>query len=204
MRDFRARAAAAPHHLRVMAGAAVVVAALLLQPAAAQEAGPRDLPGWQNTRWGMTEKDLAEVPGLRLEKLPEQNHLLKQGSDERYAYADYYIPDFELVGGRFEVEFFMDVKTNGLRSVYFSPVDSHIRTLLANAYFEGLDQALTQKYGQPNFRNDSTDRGVKTRSRQWSFPSTVIELKLTGYSSVGMSSLHLEYKPSGKTDADKL
>jgi hypothetical protein len=39
----------------------------------------KDLPGWQNTRWGMEQKDSQMVQGLTLKKLTERNHFLNNG-----------------------------------------------------------------------------------------------------------------------------
>lgn len=180
---------------------ALLLLVSIVGSAFSQDLKPKDLLGWQDTRWGMTDQELLALP-LPFETSPKRNHLLKPGGEERYAYSVRYLPNYELAGGKFKVEFFMDIKTDRLVSVYFSPSEHADNVQIINLFFERLDASLTQKYGPPSYKNDASVGGALKRTRQWAFPTSLIELNFqaaTYYNALG-----LEYKPSKGSDANKL
>lgn len=73
-------------------------------------AEPTDLPGYQNTRWGMTADQVLMAVGVeRVQRTPRQQFL--------QCYSDMKIPNVPVGGLPFDVIFQMDEQSHQLRQV---------------------------------------------------------------------------------------
>jgi hypothetical protein len=179
---------------------ATYVVALMIGFSCLANGQVKDLAGWQDTRWGMNQKELLAVKGLSLQKLAERNDY--QTAGVRYGYADY--GSELLIEGitPLQAQFVMDLKTDKLTEVYITPHDwRESSQAIKDLYFERLDALLTDKYGSPKYSNDSTTGRYPSRTRRWSFPTTIIELKFTGGT---ISHLSLDYISAERSEKKKL
>lgn len=70
----------------------------------------KDVLGWEDIRWGMSNEDIVRVSGSRLKKLPKSEVFLGM-------HVDYAIPEFELEGKKFTVYFQINDATNKLSQI---------------------------------------------------------------------------------------
>lgn len=181
--------------------------------AAAQTPPPKDLPGWQETRWGMTTEEVLKAVEPAPVKLDKRAFLSRGGDGgkpfDRYGYADYETT-VQVLGEDYKATFYMDVKTDRLMQVTLRPAKYGLKDYISEAAFTQLSEALTQKYGTPTGQEDDRSKGAFTRkemvsrTRQWVFPTTAIRLHYMGLEDVEMYSLTVTYSPSKNKDADKL
>ncbi|MGD8228497.1 MAG: hypothetical protein PVH82_03100 [Desulfobacteraceae bacterium] len=152
------------------------VALLPLQISARVE----DVRGWNEARWGMTERDIEKVFKGRVEQRRDPIIDKQEG-----IYVSQEINDLTFANTKFTVSFVMDEKTNQLREVVLTPKGSHFRVL-----FELLEKKLVTKYGPVTFRDkEDVDMerlgkngyGQDQISRVWRFPSTLITLEYWVY-----------------------
>jgi len=156
----------------------------------------KDVLGWQDARWGMTDADIVKTFGASLKKLPQRKFLT-------HWYEDYIIPNFKLNLENFTVHFQMDPQTNRLTQILIT-FDQEVSISPRNDVFLGLEELLTQKYGAPGFKKDETERYILSRSREWMFPTTIIELSYSYHKTISVNSLCIRYFPAGATEANKL
>lgn len=187
---------------------------LSLPSVSAQTASPsKDLLGWQETRWGMTEKELLQAITPAPLKLDKRSYLSRGGDNgkpfDRYGYADYYTT-IKVLGEDYRVSFYMDVKTDRLMQVTLEPAIYGSSDYIPEAAFTQLSEALTQKYGTPTGQEDDRSKGAFTRTkqvsrmRQWVFPTSSIRLYYMALEDVRMYSLSVTYSPSKNKDAETL
>ncbi|MDQ3819286.1 MAG: hypothetical protein M3247_05555, partial [Thermoproteota archaeon] len=151
----------------------LILFSLFLILAVPSSSQPKDVVGWQGTRWGMSEQDLIGVFGSRLKKLPKRMDFLKW-------HVDYVIPEFQLENNIYTVFFQMDDKTNKLAQVLIrlNEMESQIPR---EQIFNNLVSLLTREYGSPSGNADNRYsflvkyKGIDL-SRTWKFPTTTIEL----------------------------
>ena len=161
-----------------------------------------DVLGWQGSRWGMTEMDIVRTFGASLKKLSKRN-LYKN------RYVDYVIPNLNLNKEIFTVHFQMDARTNRLIQILIS-LDQRESDSPRNDIFLGLEEILSQKYGTPSYKKDKEDKigsFLTIRERQWSFPSTIIELNYDyskNYNGIFSIDVTIRYFPASLSDANKL
>lgn len=173
----------------------------------------KDLLGWQETRWGMTTKEVLQVVTPVPVKLEKRSYLSRGGDGgkpfDRYGYADYHTT-IQVLGEDYKAYFYMDVKTDRLMQVTLEPARYGFKDYIPEAAFTQLYEALTQKYGKPIGHEDDRSKGAYTRTeqvsrlRQWVFPTTSIRLYYMGLEDVRMYSLTITYSPSKNKDTDTL
>ena len=155
----------------------------------------KDVPGWQEARWGMTEQQLLTAFKTDIKKLPKR-------MTYNTTYADYGILDYEIDGQKYNVYFQMSSETNKLSGVLVSHTRTKSRTPL-DIYFNNLDALLTRQYGAAGYQKDEHENGVISLDRKWSFPTTTIKLGYSWLSGINFSLLFIRYYPTGK-EPDKI
>lgn len=155
----------------------------------------RDLLGWQEARWGMSEKELLEIFKSELKKLPKRENFNKW-------YADYSIPNYEINGRKYIVYFQMDGETNKLSQIlvqdFAMKADSS-----KEIYFNGLEALLTRKYGTPGYTKNDRKSYLISLSRQWVFPTTTIELGYSWMDEIA-TIITIRYFPTKSGDIEKI
>jgi hypothetical protein len=157
---------------------------------------PKDVEGWRQARWGMTESQILEAfkgEAIRLDK------------GEKYddnVYASVGINNFYLNGLPFSVRFVMDDYSRVLKRINITLLDK--RVSLSN--FDDLKKMLIEKYGQPPLDNERKDSLTNDYETTWIFATTIIELKFAELRGLGMDKnlLKLFYRAKDKGDSDKL
>lgn len=166
---------------------------------AAQTNPPKDVPGWQDARWGMTADELQKAFGAQLVKRPKRDSYVGN-TDEVIAYVDYFVP-LELAGKQFKASLKMDIKTDKLSGINVQTAEDEKYASTAEVIFEDLEKALGQKYGAPAHIDDKKGLKSYTRTRRWVFPTTTIELRLlVGFYNI----VQINYEPTLSKDANKL
>lgn len=155
----------------------------------------KDILGWQDARWGMTEADIVKTFSASLKKLPKRA-LYKN------VYVDYVITDLKLNRENFTVHFQMDTKTNRLAQLLIR-LDQMKSDSPRNDAFLGLEELLSQKYGTPSYKRDEMEYLI-SRTRQWTFPTTTIELSYGYIRSISSSLLTIRYFQASSSDTNKL
>ncbi len=175
-------------------GRVAIAAAVLLTLSAPcyTQRRARDVPGWESTRWGMSEAEILSVFGSRLRKLPKREKFLN-------LHVDYVIPEYELEGGTYTVFFQMDNKTEKLSQVLIRLYEQKVRTPRVEI-FDSLAASLKQQYGEPDGKKDDSYsfgkfKGVEM-SRTWKFPTTTIELGYDWDNQIFASLLTISYSPA--------
>jgi hypothetical protein len=169
----------------------------LLLALAVSAAAQTDVPGWQEARWGMTEKDLLEAFKTSIKKFDKREIY----GNERY--ADYGIPDYEVNGRKYVVSFQMDNENNKLSQVLVKYISMKAASS-EEAIFDGLDALLTRKYGEAKYKKDDRKSDPMSLERQWAFPTTTISLSYSFMRSLDFSMVAITYFPTRNKDMDKL
>lgn len=134
-------------------------------PAQARE----DLPGWDQTSWGMKPADVDKLYGSALQKVEPP---IEFGSSE----ASRVWRDLEFAGFTWRVLFQFDSKSHGLVQVMLQ------RSRLPNApkAYEAALAALQSRYGPPDLVCGSPQGGAsasaQARERVWRLPTSSIHL----------------------------
>jgi hypothetical protein len=119
-----------------------------------------DLPGWQQTRWGMTESEIIEAVGSeRLHRIPKE-----VGNNW---YAELIIQNVDIGRFSFDITFQMANDNGRLQQVMIrheAPPDKE-----PTEQFRSTMQILSERFGQPK-RFGTSDTWA------WSFPTTTIYL----------------------------
>ncbi len=154
---------------------------------------PKDVLGWQDARWGMSEKDIISVFGLKAKKLPERQLFLGR-------YVDYAIPEFVIAGKMFTVFFQMDNDSNKLSQVLVRFNEMKSRTSREDI-FNRLVSSLAREYGAPSVKSDERQSFLvkfnRIRlNRTWKFPTTTVELNYGWDSQIYASLLTIRYFPT--------
>lgn len=138
---------------------------------------PTDVLGWEQTRWGMTEKQVAAALGSTAQHItpPEQ-------------FEGFYAPLKVVIGvAGYSVEIFFQFS---LQTKILSQVLLRC-TIGGGDLWTKLCDLLTEKYGPP-FRIEKV--------RQWRFDSTTIELH--HLSTPGLDLVFVRYYPTRKADSE--
>jgi hypothetical protein len=158
----------------------------------------KDVLGWQDARWGMSEQDIVRVFSPKLKKLPKKEVFLG-------LHVDYVIPDFGLEGGIFTVFFQMDDATNKLSQILIRLNEQESR-VPREQLFNRLGSLLSHEYGSPNYTKDERYsyefKGIDL-SRRWKFSTTTIELGYGWDSQIYASLLTIRYFPSKKDNQER-
>lgn len=129
---------------------------------------PKDVYGWDNTKWGMTVEELRSVIGKDLkERNPKQDEQDKM-------YSGFELRHIKMGQGKFRASFWMDEDSNKLTRIVFVPEGQPKKYEWAETFIK-LENYLVEKYGDPNVEKTSNDPGTSA-DRKWIFPTTEIEL----------------------------
>jgi hypothetical protein len=125
-----------------------------------------DLPGWQNTRWGMTETEVTRTLGAPLTTLPAS---LARSLDAVAALTT----SVEMAGSHYDAILLFPDDTRRLGRVLIRTLDySREHALMLHAT---LQRALTRQYGPPG----ETESGGSTASlERWTFKTTTVVLSM--------------------------
>lgn len=156
---------------------------LFVLPCYSQETN--DALGWQEARWGMSEKELQDTFKSDLKKLDK-----RQTYFDGENYADYKIPDYEIEGRKYSVFFLMGKESAKLERVVVTLEKASDEKKL----FDELESLLTLKYGEVSYMNNDVDSNIISFERQWILPTTTVRL---GYlTSPYVTSLTIQYFPT--------
>ncbi len=146
---------------------------------------PRDVRGWQDTRWGMTSGDLEKLVKSGVTRLPEREAYsgISGGS-----HADYGVPKLEACGAAFYVHLLVSDADDHLVTVLIRHDEK--RPFPQTSLFACLSATLTAKYGPPTRRTED--------EVTWVFPTTTVRLESAYLASV-FSMVTIFYFPTGGT-----
>jgi len=153
---------------------------------------PKDVLGWQDARWGMSDSDIAATFGIKLQKQRETTLYGYNGT------LSYILPGIKLNGQEFSAYFQMAAATDTLKGVYVV-LDQRRSQVPREDVFNALESSLTLKYGPPHRKKD--ERPTKTPiefvslSRTWKFPTTTVGLSCQ-WNSDNSSQVVIHYFPS--------
>lgn len=150
----------------------------------------KDVQGWREAKWGMTENEILEAfkgEAVRLDKIEEWGQL--------NLYAFIGINNYDIDGNKYGVYFAMDKTAKTLKRIQIYLLDT--TSGLVRNRFRDLEKLLTEKYGAPSFK-DASDKILNKIVVSWNFPSTIIELNYDNITARN-EYLHLDYSvPRGK------
>ena len=156
-------------------------------------ARPKDVPGSQGTRWGMSETALLNVFGSKLKKLPARQAFV-------WLHVDYVITDFAIDGNSYTVFFQMDDRSNKLSQVLIrlNEMETHTPRL---EEFNRLERLLTTEFGVPeksdhNFLGPSSNYRSIEQRRTWKFHTSTIEFYYGWDDQIYASLLSIRYFPT--------
>ena len=158
---------------------AVTLLTALLSVVAVPAAALDDLPGWRDTRWGMSKPELQRVLGDDATRLP--GRWLYGG-----AYADLAVQDVEIGGLAFTAYLQMNAQTNRLQQVLLE----RRRVGAVPAAFEQLVDSLMETLGPPATDCAQAKSGGQPLDYQltWRFPSTTVHAKFLDFSTTAVFS----------------
>jgi hypothetical protein len=164
---------------------------ILAESKSQMSAQPKDVQGWNKTKWGMTDEQIrTELIGNRVEPYTETEKF----KDFR---VNLWIKNLEIDDYQYEVLFQMDDLTNQLSRVLIRPSEN--KEIYVK--FKSLDQMLMEKYGLPNDKDDHYSWYIQTYKHLWKFPTTTIELRYSELKIPKVESiLSLTYHPSTNED----
>ncbi len=140
-------------------------------------AAPDDVPGWEETRWGMTRAQLDAALGGQAEAL--SGRWLYGG-----AYAELTVREVVVGGLTFAAFLQMDNNSDRLRQVLLE----RRRVGATPAAFEQLLDSLERTYGTPSVVCAQDKTGGQPLDYQliWRFPSTTIHVKFLDFSTTAV------------------
>ncbi len=148
---------------------------------------PKNIEGYGQTRWGMTEKEVLMAEAQRVERLDEPIVFHKWT-------ATLGIKMVEIEYDSYEVLFLFDDTDHKLAQVNLKCLDEN-NQLLNGRRFVSLEKLLTEKYGPPTFAtNGKGESNESNNSRaSWKLAKTTVELRHSH--SGGFSDLTVIYRP---------
>jgi len=141
---------------------------------------PKDLPGWENTRWSMTEKQVRAAVTSPLD-VPRSK--AEQPSGNKW-YMPFLIRNAEVEGFHCEARFFFDKRSKALDTVYLQLREnsdtSSTEAAQQKAIFERMVATVTKRYGKYTAKKDRSSSGVHNEETIWTFPSSVLAVQYFG------------------------
>lgn len=131
-------------------------------------AQPKDVLGWDNTKWGMTVEELQYIIGKDLKKRNPRHDELDN------MYSGLQLRQIIIGQSEFRASFWMNEDSDKLKRIVFVPEGVPKKYEWAETFIE-LEKYLVSKYGNPQLQKTSNDPGTSA-DRKWMFPSTEIEL----------------------------
>ena len=185
--------------IRLSSVGLLFVVILLFDHALAQ---PKDVLGWREARWGMTEEQLLETFKGEIRRLP------KQVSYSEGDYATLGINNIKIARGAYNARFIMDAHTKTLKTVQIVPATDCEKSITS---FKSLEMLLMKKYGSPSYKGDLSTKDFSKRVKghkdlvtKWYFPTSSIDLNYLEDRSTSFKFLTLNYRPTVTEDIDKL
>lgn len=159
---------------------------------------PNDVLGWHDSRWGMSKSDTQKA----FSDTTNIQSLELVCGDPYFASNVCGFKNFKLADEVFTVIMSFDDK-KGLKQIIIAlnQIDSPKARLML---FEKIEELLSQKYGTIKYQKDTNILDLMVRTRQWVFPSTIIELQYNYVGRLSTSLLTITYKPASESDANKL
>jgi hypothetical protein len=176
------------------------LAASLLVAAALALPGPAypldDVPGWQTTRWGMTESQVkrsVESLGLEVTPLPgPHGKSLEAGTP--------FKTTVEIDGSDYDVIFQFSGETHRLGRISIRTLDFSREHALT--FYNSLRRTLTEDYGSPG---ETQSRGTVASTTEWAFKTTTVVLSMhtdTGARAPHLSQVSVTYSPTAAAPMD--
>ena len=176
----------------------VLLAGAIMTCAATCHPQQKDVLGWEDSRWGMSETRLVNTLGARLTKLPKPQSFLDLHVDHVIA--------LELQGEQFTVFFQMENRTNTLSQVLVRLDEMETRQPREDL-FTKLEFWLTKQYGPATSRSNERDSRSAIKSlalnRTWKFLTTTVELAYEWDNQIYASLLTVRYFPTNGAAIDQ-
>jgi hypothetical protein len=164
---------------------------------------PKDVNGWRDAKWGMTEEQLKEAFKSEVTLVPEP-------SVNGDLHSFFAIPVYEIAGTKFKVVFSLDNDTKTLKAVTMRPTNAS-DAFYPQALFKRLEALLTEKYGSPTRRTRPEDKqdtpSMTSVDAVWEFASTKISLGYLEFSEPTMKQSNLfslTYEKPSKVGLDRI
>jgi len=129
-------------------------------------AQPADVPGFMDTRWGMSEQEILDSMKDKVVKLKGKKNFQFGG------YATVGMKEIEIDSSKYTVHFLMNRQTDLLYAVNLDIIYRHISD--SKEYYESLKKALSKEYGPPSIEGERESKSTKILRAVWMFPSTII------------------------------
>ena len=165
----------------------VALFAILFSVTAASQSKPKDVVGWEGTRWGMTAQDIAKLFGERAKRVPS----VEVYGDWYYLYT---VP-VDLKGQTYTAILLMDYSTTKLVRVDVR-LDQYESPAPREDVFDALDAMLTQQYGQPGSKKDERLAERREIDHTWKFPTSTVELWLHWRNDDHTGNVGISYYPT--------
>jgi hypothetical protein len=184
--------------------AACIIVLVLCCVGTKAQTSPKEVNGWRDAKWGMTEEQVQELFKSEVTRLSEE------GRNDKY-HSSIFIPAYEIEGTKFKVQFLFANVTNTLSKVTLSPTEE-TSLLYPQSLSKRIEALLTEKYGSPTSRTRPEDKQdipeMASFEALWKFPSTIIRLGYLEQLRPGMAQFNLfslSYeKPSKNAGLDRI
>jgi hypothetical protein len=164
----------------------IALFAILVSVTVSSQSKPKDVLGWEETRWGMTAEDIPKLFGSRAKRVPS----VEVYGDWFYLYT---VP-VNIKGRPYTAILLMDYSTAKLVRVDVR-LDQYESPVPREDVFNELDAMLTQQYGAPDSRKDERLSDQRRIGRTWKFPTSTVELSLYWHGA-DSSNVGISYYPS--------
>jgi hypothetical protein len=144
--------------MRTVFLASLLTLTLFLRPSLADD-DSRNIAGYGNTVWGMTEDEVLKAEAPRAEKLDKPDKILPAGDIQSIV-----INNIDVGVRKFRALFTFDAKDRKLKQVTLESVEE----LNPAGTFAYLEKLLTEKYGSPTYKEQG-------KSASWKLPNTIIQ-----------------------------
>lgn len=141
---------------------------------------PNDVLGYGKTKWSMTEQEVYKA------ELPNIIKLKKPIKFKRY-YSSMAIKNIRIASQNFEALYLFNSLDGEFSQVNLTGLENK-NPLINKNTFNNLEKLLTQKYGEPTYKDEN-------KLVSWAFPSTTIELSHMYIPDI-MTNIIVVYKPS--------
>lgn len=149
---------------------------------------PKDVPGFMNTRWGMTDEEI-------LKAMKDDAVKLKSKKMFRVSYANVGLKEITIDSNKFIGYFLMNEDTKTLSQVNLNIVYQHLEDNFET--YESLKKYFIKEYGNPTRERSEMRGNSHNKALLWIFPSTVILVSAWGNN---LENLMIQYfKNVGKT-----
>jgi hypothetical protein len=128
-------------------------------------AQPKDVEGWRDARWGMTENQILEKFKGEAVKLKVKKNIISK-------YSTIGINEITIDSNKYTVYFLFDT-SNTLQQVNINLVSSASRKTI-ETIFNSLISSFIKTYGKPIAEKDRTREKFRNIGALWIFPTTDI------------------------------